>query len=82
MNLAVNELYSAATAATAYRSKSDLARDLGTRTGLLFPRPAGPATIVEPAGTNRATDVPAGTSAPTAAPRDSIDAPTVRRSVQ
>ena len=37
---AVNDLHTAAINAAVYRSKSELARDLATRTGLLFPRPA------------------------------------------
>ena len=36
---AVGDLHTAAINAAVYRSKSELARDLGTRTGLLFPRP-------------------------------------------
>ena len=36
---AVNDLHTAAINAAVYRSKSELARDLATRTGLLFPRP-------------------------------------------
>ena len=36
---AVGDLHTAAINAAVYRSKSELARDLATRTGLLFPRP-------------------------------------------
>ena len=36
---AVDDLHTAAINAAVYRSKSELARDLATRTGLLFPRP-------------------------------------------
>ena len=45
---AVNDLHAAAINAAVYRPKSELARDLGTRAGLLFPRP-------DPADGNRAS---------------------------
>ena len=53
---AVTALLTGANAAAAYRSRSDIAGDLGTRTAILFPRTAR--TRDDSAGTN--PEIPAG----------------------
>ena len=62
LDASLNGLRDAAIAAAAYRSKSDLAADLGTRVGLLFSRPATSGDDHRP--DDRQTAAPVG-SAPT-----------------
>ena len=68
---AVNDLHTAAINAAVYRSKSELARDLATRTGLLFPRP-DPADGIS-ASTRRSAAVTDMRLAPDLAPDLALD---------